>query len=86
MASSWKPSAWGRTTWWRARLTGPDGTAHDLRLIVDTGATSVVLPASWIDRLGFLPEELSPGMAHTAGGQVATQIGRLQAVAIGPGA
>ncbi len=66
-----------------ARLTGPDGTAHDLRLIVDTGATSVVLPASWIDRLGFLPEELSPGMAHTAGGQVATQIGRLQAVAIG---
>ncbi len=66
-----------------ARLTGPDGAVWEVLLIVDTGATTLVLPSSWMARLGFAPGDLSPGRVRTAGGLVATRTGRVATVKIG---
>lgn len=64
-------------------LTGPRGARRKLRLIVDTGATSIVLPTSLIAELGFDGPDLSPGWADTAGGRTRSMIGRLRSVAVG---
>jgi predicted aspartyl protease len=50
-----------------ARLTGPTGRGEDARLLVDTGATLVVVPRALAERL-----ELTPTRSQTvviAGGQ-----------------
>lgn len=67
-----------------AAVTGPNGRPATVTLIVDTGATTVVLPASLIAALGFRPEELSDGWAQTANGRVAVKLATLPRLALGP--
>jgi clan AA aspartic protease len=49
------------------RLTGPGGHTEQVELLVDTGATLVVVPRGLADRLGLRPERTQTVM--TAGGQ-----------------
>ncbi len=42
------------------RLSGPDGRAEDVELLVDTGATLVVVPKALADRLGLVPSRTRP--------------------------
>lgn len=64
-------------------LVGPTGAWRKLSLIVDTGATSVVLPSSMASELGFGDTNLSEGWVETAGGRVRTKVGRLASVSVG---
>jgi aspartyl protease family protein len=66
-----------------AAIAGPNGVAKTVRLIVDTGATTIVLPESMIPELGFGPESLQNGTSQTASGNVATKIGTLSSVRVG---
>ncbi len=66
-----------------ATLVGPTGAWRKLRLIVDTGATNVVLPSSMISQLGFGDTDLSDGWTETAGGRVKAKAGRLASVMVG---
>ncbi|MDR7482318.1 MAG: aspartyl protease family protein [Armatimonadota bacterium] len=43
-----------------ARLTGPTGVAEDADLLVDTGATLLVVPRDLADRLGLRPTRQQP--------------------------
>lgn len=65
-----------------ANLTGPGGS-KSLKLIVDTGASSIVLPSSMIPELGFQPDDLSNGKSHTANGMAPVRIGTLRTVQVG---
>lgn len=67
----------------QAVLTGPNGAAIHTGLLVDTGATTLVLPTSMAAALGFGANNLRDGSSQTAGGTVAVKIGLLQTVAIG---
>ena len=67
----------------KALLTGPNGQTYPLNLLIDTGATTVVLPASLSETLGFRSEDLRPGWAQTAGGRIPVQWGLLAAVQVG---
>ncbi len=67
-----------------AELVGPNGRRRKLSLVVDTGATTVVLPASMIRPLGFKPEDLRDGWSETAGGRVQIKVARLDSVRVGP--
>ncbi len=51
--------------------------------MVDTGASTVVLPASMSTQLGFRPEDLVDGIAHTASDRVKAKIGFLKSVRVG---
>ena len=64
-------------------LSGPNGEVVAVELLVDTGATVIVLPESLIVPLGFENTDLRPGRAQTARGVVRTKNGRLERVAIG---
>lgn len=64
-------------------LTGRNGARTELMMMLDTGATTIVLPQSLAARLGFTPDQLKPGVARTAGGDVALQLGRLREVRVG---
>lgn len=64
-------------------LVGPGGVAHRIPLVIDTGATSVVLPTSLIPVLGFGALDLRDGRAQTANGVVAVKQGRLASVSVG---
>lgn len=66
-----------------ATLTGPDRLTKALPLLVDTGATTIVLPASMIPELGFTEADLRPGTSQTASGMVAIKTGMLRAVRVG---
>ena len=66
-----------------AVLVGPTGLWANRRMIVDTGATTVVLPVSAIPALGLRATDLTLGTAQTAGGEVAARIGILAAVRVG---
>jgi len=66
-----------------AAITGANGTARSVRLIVDTGASSVVLPASMIVELGFAQEDLKAGMSRTVNGPVPIVVGMLPSVRVG---
>jgi aspartyl protease family protein len=66
-----------------ARIAGPDGDERTVVLLVDTGASSIVLPASMVEQLGFQPEDLLPGRSRTASGLVAVQMGNLRSVQVG---
>jgi len=66
-----------------ATLVGPTGAWRKLSLIVDTGATNVVLPSSMISQLDFGDTNLSDGWAETAGGRVKAKSGRLASVMVG---
>ena len=51
-----------------ARLIGPTGFSMDLSLLVDTGATFVVLPEAIADRLEVRPARVCP--VRVAGGRI----------------
>ncbi|QXP84999.1 TIGR02281 family clan AA aspartic protease [Methylococcus sp. Mc7] len=67
-----------------AVLVGPNGVPQTVSVLVDTGASTVVLPTSMINTLGFDAERLSAGISQTASGQVRTQTGVLPSVTVGP--
>ncbi len=66
-----------------AVLVGPTGLWASRRLIVDTGASTVVLPVSAISSLGLRDSDLTLGTVETAGGKVPARMGRLAAVRVG---
>ncbi len=51
----------------RGRLTGPTGRSEDVELLVDTGATLLVVPQSLADRLELVARRSQPVLI--AGGQ-----------------
>jgi len=67
----------------QALLAGPTGIEQKASLIVDTGATSVVLPESMSRALGFRAAELQDGIGQTANGKVTAKLGTLSSVRIG---
>lgn len=66
-----------------AAIAGPNAVATTVSLIVDTGATTIVLPESMIPELGFAPEDLQSGISQTASGTVPTRFGTLHSVRVG---
>jgi aspartyl protease family protein len=66
-----------------AAIAGPNGTVRAVRLLIDTGATSLVLPASMISELGFAPADLRASIGWGVGGPVPALIGMLRVVRIG---
>src|SRR5579862_892655 len=64
-------------------ITGPNRVVRTVRLLIDTGATSLVLPTSLIPDLGFKPQDLRPGTSQVVGGAVPTLIGTLGVVRVG---
>ncbi len=64
-------------------LVGPNGARIAASLIVDTGASAVVLPTLMMEPLGFKPEDLSPGVIQTANGAAPASRGTLAAVEVG---
>jgi aspartyl protease family protein len=65
-------------------LVGPNGVALPVTLIVDTGASTLVLPESMMQELGFAPEMLQPGVSQTANDIVPVKAGILESVRVGP--
>ncbi|BBA33088.1 conserved domain protein [Methylocaldum marinum] len=65
-------------------LVGPNGVALPVTLIVDTGASTLVLPESMMQELGFTPEMLQPGVSQTANDIVPIKAGILESVGVGP--
>jgi len=51
--------------------------------MVDTGASTVVLPASMIEALGFSTRDLSEKSVETVAGAVVAKLARLDAVQVG---
>lgn len=64
-------------------MVGPNGRIVSSSLIVDTGASSVVLPQSMIGMLGFKPEQLQTTLSQTASGRVPVKQAMLQSVSVG---
>ena len=67
----------------QAKLNGPNNTEMSVSLLIDTGATTIVLPMSMIQPLGFNPEALQNGVSQTAAGTVPIKTGILKSVRIG---
>ncbi len=65
------------------RLVGPNGRPLAAALVLDTGATTVVLPTSMMAGLGFGEGDLTAGWAATAGGRVRVWNGTLPSLAVG---
>jgi aspartyl protease family protein len=51
--------------------------------VLDTGATTVVLPLSMVERLGFESGDLTDGWSQTAAGRIRVKLGWLQAIKVG---
>lgn len=66
-----------------AALVGPNSVTRTLPLMVDTGASTLVLPSSLIGELGFTAADLQSGNSQTASGTVPVRIGRLRSVRVG---
>lgn len=66
-----------------ATLIGPNGSSKTLPLLVDTGATTLVLPSSMIEDCGFTVGELRDGVSHTASGTTPVKMGILRSVQVG---
>lgn len=67
----------------RVALVGPNGETHNRSLLVDTGATEVVLPSSMIKMLGFKQNQLQEAYAQTANGVIPAWRGRLKTIELG---
>ena len=67
----------------KAVLVGPTGARRTETLIVDTGASAIVLPQSMTKALGFQENGLRDGWSQTANGRVRTKRGVLRSVQIG---
>jgi len=66
-----------------ATLNGQNNIDVATPLLVDTGATTLVLPESMILQLGYGPESLQSGVSQTAAGTVQVKTGILKSVRIG---
>lgn len=66
-----------------ATLRGPISEAIEMELMVDTGASLVVLPASAAAQLGIEPQELEVRELQTAKGMMQARIGRLGSFELG---
>lgn len=66
-----------------AILTGPNGRAISVSLIIDTGASNIVLPESMIAELGFRVQDLQSSKSQTASGLLPVKLGTLRAVTVG---
>lgn len=66
-----------------ALLVGPNGSGETVPLIVDTGASTLVLPESMIPELGFTPADLREAESQAAGGKVPVKLGVLRSVRVG---
>ena len=66
-----------------ATLVGPRGARRTLPLMVDTGASLVVLPSSMMKELGFKSRQLRVGESQTAAGPVEVKLGKLESVQVG---
>ncbi|MDH3464940.1 MAG: retroviral-like aspartic protease family protein [Gammaproteobacteria bacterium] len=66
-----------------AVLVGPGQVPQTVSLMVDTGASTVVLPQSMIGQLGFEVGELRDGWTQTANGRVRAKVGKLHSIAVG---
>jgi aspartyl protease family protein len=64
-------------------LAGPNGVGKTLALIIDTGASTLVLPTSMIAELGFGPTDLRDGLSQTASGTVPVKLADLRWVRVG---
>ena len=64
-------------------LVGPTGECQTFSLMLDTGASLIVLPSSTIEELGFRLEDLRLGTANTANGPVPIRLGTLRQVRVG---
>lgn len=64
----------------RVTLEGVGGRRVDRALLIDTGADTVVLPASMISPLGLDPAKLAQREVQTANGRAQAQIGTLDAI------
>ena len=67
----------------RATLVGPNATRRNVRLMIDTGATTIVLPSSMIATLGFRSGALTDGWSQTANGKVKVKMGTLRSIKVG---
>ncbi|QBQ55525.1 retropepsin-like aspartic protease family protein [Nitrosococcus wardiae] len=67
----------------RATVMGSRSMAIDVSLLVDTGASLVVLPASILPELGFNADDLEDQEVQTANGPVKAKVGQLHAIEIG---
>ncbi len=66
-----------------ATLLGPNNIEIASSLLVDTGATTLVLPASMLLQLGFSRENLREGISQTAAGSIPVKTGILHSVRVG---
>jgi aspartyl protease family protein len=66
-----------------ANLEGTPGRRARASLVVDTGASSVVLPESMMAALGFAREALPDRQSQTANGAVTGKAARLERVTVG---
>lgn len=66
-----------------ATVVGRNGELRDLLLMVDTGASTVVLPQSLAAPLGFSEATLKDSVARTAAGAIAVRLGELRQVQVG---
>ena len=64
-------------------LVGPNGRRQDMELVLDTGATTVVLPHGMIELLGFQDKDLRDGWSRTVGGRIPVKLGKLKTVKVG---
>lgn len=67
----------------RVALKGPNGETHMKSLLVDTGATEIILPASMIAVLGFKESQLQEANIQTANGVIPAHRGRLSSIELG---
>lgn len=67
----------------KATLESDGGARVEQLLVIDTGADSVVLPASLIGRLGLSPGKLGQREMQTANGQVTARFGKIEALWLG---
>ncbi len=67
----------------QATITGRNGNTHSLQFLIDTGASTVVLPKSMIGDLGFADTQLKDVQVQTANGIIASRMGMLARVAVG---
>lgn len=66
-----------------AQISGPGGNIVEVTLLVDTGATMVVLPASMMETLGYNEFQLRTGLVQTARGRSKVKIGELHTIEVG---
>lgn len=65
-----------------AQIIGPSGKSRPVRMLVDTGATTVVLPVSMVEELGFQKGLLQEVTVQTANGTALGRVATLSRIRI----